>query len=388
MWKVIPSPLTTKEAGRWIMKTKKILTANLKPGMVACEAAYTSSNHLVIQSNTTLTQDIIDKLKYYAIRSLKVYANEDGEASMESPVQGQNNTIAETESTYFERVRLSAEFQDFKQNITKSVTNFKEQLSDIVTKGNVSGICDEMLTEVGFLLSKSRNALHLLDMLQCLRGFDDLTYMHSMNVALICSVIASWAGIPKEETRTLLLCGLLHDIGKLKIAPEIIQKPGKLTDEEFAQIRSHPMLGYEILQEKNLDERIKLAALQHHEKFNGKGYPQGLTGPEINHFSAIVTVADIYEAMTANRVYRKGMCPFRVLEILEQEKDLYDPTILYIFLRHTVEAYINTEVMLSNGETGRVVLLNQNFLSRPVVMAGKKTYDLSKNRSINIETLI
>ena len=258
------------------MKTKKVLTANLKPGMVSCEAAYTSSNHLVIQSNTTLTPDIIDKLKYYAIRAVKVYIPDPEEESAGTP----DNPPADSESvlnleglTYFERVQQSEQFKDFKESVTKSVENFREQLNDIVTKDNISAICDDMLHEVDVILSKSRNSLHLLDMLQCLRGFDDMTYMHSMNVALICSVIGSWSGLPKEEMKVLLLCGLLHDIGKLKIPPDIIQKPGKLTDAEFEQIRSHPMLGYEILRPKNLDNRIKLAALQHHEKFNGKGYP-------------------------------------------------------------------------------------------------------------------
>ncbi|MBR1741194.1 MAG: protein kinase, partial [Lachnospiraceae bacterium] len=219
------------------MKTKKILTANLKPGMVSCEAAYTSSNHLVIQSNTTLTPDIIDKLKYYAIRAIKVYVPEpsEEESGMEqdSTAIGSDASLDVEGLTYFERVQQSEQFKEFKESVTKSVENFKGQLNDIVTKDNISQVCDDMLHEVDIILSKSRNSLHLLDMLQCLRGFDDMTYMHSMNVALICSVIGSWSGFPKEEMKVLLLCGLLHDIGKLKIAPDIIQKPGKLTDEEF-----------------------------------------------------------------------------------------------------------------------------------------------------------
>lgn len=371
------------------MKTKKVLTANLKPGMVSCEAAYTSSNHLVIQSNTTLTPDIIDKLKYYAIRSIKVYLPDDSEeVDPISDTMPEGTTVNTDELTYFERIQKSEQFIEFKDSVTKSVENFKQQLNDIVTKDNITTICDDMLHEVDLILSKSRNSLHLLDMLQCLRGFDDMTYMHSMNVALICSVIGSWSGFPKDEMKILLLCGLLHDIGKLKIASDIIQKPGKLTDFEYEQIRSHPMLGYEILRPKNLDNRIKLAALQHHEKFNGKGYPRGLTGPEISNFSSIVTVADIYDAMTSNRVYRQGICPFKVIETLEKEQDLYEPSILYLFMKRTIEAYINTEVLLSNGEKGKVVLLNQSLLSRPIVIAGNKTYDLSKDHSIDIQALI
>lgn len=372
------------------MKTKKVLTANLKPGMVSSEATYTFTNHLVIQSNTTLTPEIIDKLKYYAIKSVKVFVAEETDNQTEDTSDNSTNSGSELDfngPTYFERIQQTEQFVKFKESFTKSVDNFKRQLNDIVSH-NSSDIVDSMLEEVNSIVSKTRNSLHLLDMLQCLRGFDDMTYMHSMNVALLCNVIGSWLGLPKEEMNVLLISGLLHDIGKLKIPPEIISKPGKLTDQEFDLVRSHPKLGYDILRPKDLDNRVKLAALQHHERFNGGGYPRHLTGPEISNFSSIVAIADVYDAMTSNRVYRKGICPFKVIGILEKEKDLYEPSILYLFMKRTIEAYINTEVLLSNNERGKVVLLNQQILSRPVVITDKKTYDLSKDFSIDIEALI
>ncbi|MDD7403284.1 MAG: HD-GYP domain-containing protein [Butyribacter sp.] len=375
------------------MKTKKVLTPNLKPGMVSSEAAYTFTNHLVIQSNTTLTPEIIDKLKYYAIKSIKVYVTEEEEGLAEQgvPVQ-EEKTDADfglnlEGPTYFERIQQTEHFMEFKENFTSSVSNFKEQLNDIVVK-NSSDVVDDMLAEVDSILARTRNPLHLLDMMQCLRGFDDMTYMHSMNVALICNVIGSWVGLPEDEMRVLIVSGLLHDIGKLKIPQEIITKPGKLTDEEFEMIRSHPKLGYDILRSKDLDNRIKLAALQHHERYNGSGYPRQLTGPEISNFSSIVAIADVYDAMTSNRAYRKGICPFTVIATLEKEKDLYEPSLLYLFMKRTIEAYVNTEVLLSNGERGKVVLLNQNLLSRPVVITDNKTYDLSRDFSVEISALI
>lgn len=373
------------------MKTKKVLTANLQPGMVSSDAAYTYTNHLVIQSNTTLTPEIIDKLKYYAVKSVKVYVTEDAPDSGTIP----ENTEVPVQSfgldldgpTYFERIQQTEHFIEFKENFTSSVNTFKDQLNDIIVK-NSNDIVDDMLNEVNSILTRTRNPLHLLDMMHCLRGFDDMTYMHSMNVALISHVIGSWLGLPPDEMNTLVVCGLLHDIGKLKIPHEIISKPGKLTDEEFELIRSHPKLGYDILRSKDLDNRIKLAALQHHERYNGSGYPRQLTGPEISNFSSIVAIADVYDAMTSNRAYREGICPFTVIATFEKEKDLYEPSLLYLFMRRTIEAYINTEVLLSNNERGKVVLLNQNHLSRPVVITDTKTYDLSRDFSIDITALI
>ena len=373
------------------MKTKKVLTANLKPGMVSADAAYTFTNHLVIQSNTTLTQEIIDKLKYYAIKSVRVYLPEkepdNGTAAETTETPKTEQSSNENSFTYYDRIRQSESFAAFKDSFTKSVTNFKEQLNDIVLKDS-GEVVDDMLHEVESIVSKTRNALHLLDMMQCLRGFDDITYAHSLNVSLICNMIGSWLGLPAKEMRTLSLCGLLHDIGKLKIPHDIIAKPGKLTEEEFSMIRSHPKLGYDILRPKSLDNRIKLAALQHHERYDGSGYPKRLTGFELSDFSSIVAIADVYDAMTSNRSYRKGICPFTVIATFEQEKNLYDPSLLYLFMRRTIEAYINTEVLLSNGERGKVVLLNQNFLSRPVVITDTATYDLSRDFSVNITELI
>ena len=241
-----------------------------------------------------------------------------------------------------------------------------------------------MLHEVDSILGRTRNSLHLLDMMQCLRGFDDLTYTHSMNVALICNVIGSWAGFSKDDLNTLMLCGLLHDIGKLKIPTEIIQKPGKLTDEEFDLIRSHPKLGYDILRSKNLDDRIKLAALQHHERYDGKGYPRQLAGIEINEYASIGYDCRCLRCYDFKPYLQKRHLSFTVISMFEKEKDLYNPHYLYLFMKRLVEAYVNTEVILSNNERGKIVLLNQNLLSRPVVITDKKTYDLSQGISVLI----
>ena len=392
------------------MKIKKVLTANLKPGMVSSEAAYTYTNHLVIQSNTVLTEEIIEKLKYYAVKAVKVYVQEESENTSGTVNSKQSNVVETVEGvsaqglpegetvsaaveqlagpTYFERVQQSEEFRVFESEFTDCVGGFRQSLNDIVTKSS-DGLVDSMLGDVDALLKKTRNPLHLLDMLQCMRGYDDMTYTHSMNVALICNVIGNWLRMNEKDLKVLVTCGLLHDIGKLRVPNDIITKPGKLTGQEYEIVKKHPQYGYEMLKDKNLDRRVKLAALQHHERFGGTGYPYGLMGSGIEYFSSIVAVADVYDAMTSNRCYRKGICPFKVIGILEQDKDAYEPGVLYLFMERTIEAYVNTEVLLSNGEQGRVVLLNKSLLSRPVVMTDKgTTYDLSKDFRMSIEALI
>ncbi len=367
------------------MKIKKILTANLKIGMVTAEAVYNSSNHLVIASNTTLTPDIIDKLKYYSVRSVKILVPEEGKEIFDGTQF--LNPQAQNDMTYYEKIQSSQEFKIFEMTFNSCVNEFRSELNDLVVKSN-DGIINDMLKHVDTIFSKVRNPLHLLDMMQCMRKYDDLTYAHSMNVALICNIIGKWLKFSDDDLITLITAGLLHDIGKLKIPPEIIKKPGKLSDEEFNLIRKHAEYGYEILKTKNLDERIVTASLQHHERYNGHGYPYKLAGSEISFFSSIVAIADVYDAMTSDRSYRKGICPFHVLEQMELEKDAYEPGTLHKFIKCTAEAYINNEVTLSNGEHGRVVLLNPGFLSRPVVVTEKGAYDLSKISNIEITEII
>ena len=275
------------------MKTKKVFTANLVPGMVIAEAAYTSDNHLVIQSNTEITEDIIDKLKYYSIKTVRIYLNEPNETN-----KSKTNKI---EPTYFERIEQSEDFKKFQNEFNACLEGFQKTLNNIIIKSS-DGLIDEMLSEIESVLEKSRNPLHLLEMMQCMRGYDDLTYTHSINVALISNVIGTWMNLGHDDIETLMIAGMLHDIGKLRIPPEIIQKPGRLTDEEYEIVKKHPQYGYDILSTKNLNPKIKLVALQHHERYDGKGYPYGLKGNEIDLFSGIVAIADVYDAMTADRV--------------------------------------------------------------------------------------
>ena len=148
--------------------------------------------------------------------------------------------------TYFERVQQSEEFRVFESEFTDCVGGFRQSLNDIVTK-STDGLVDSMLGDVDALLKKTRNPLHLLDMLQCMRGYDDMTYTHSMNVALICNILAGWLKLPKEDVELATACGLFHDIGKMLIPYSIIAKPGRLSEEEFATVKKHPALGLSLI---------------------------------------------------------------------------------------------------------------------------------------------
>ena len=396
------------------MKTKLLTIDQVKPDMVFSRDIYGPNNKLLFRKNSKVTSHSIKRMEFYCINDIEIedetqipsLSKPDEKTS--GPKASQSNTSGPKgsryelkdnsyerkgsgyepeDNTYYERIQASPEFAQFQTQFNQSIANLKSYLDEIASKKKQIDV-NKFLEEITNVLSQSRNPLHMFDMLQCIRQFDDLTYVHSMNVALIANVIGKWLNLSEQELITLTAAGALHDIGKLQIPIDIINKPGKLTDQEFNIIRTHPQLGLGILQDQNIDEQIKQATYQHHERNNGTGYPLRIKGDQIAVFSKIIMIADVYDAMTANRVYRKGICPFAVIEQFEYEREFYDPSILYMFLERTVEAYVNTDVLLSNGEQGKVVLLNKTAFSKPIVITSNKTYDLSKIPELTITALL
>lgn len=350
---------------------------NLIPGMVVAEDVYDSANHLIVPAGTQVTDKLIIRLDFYSIKSILVISDEPIEVPEVTP------------STYSERIKASADFQEFKRDFTETTAEIKDTLNNIITKNASPDNIQNILTSTERMLSTNNTNLHVFDMLHNMREMDDSTYVHSINVALIATVLGRWLKIPDEDLKILTTCGLLHDIGKLMVPVEILAKPGPLTPEEYEIIKTHTTKGYQMLKSMELDKRIYFAAMSHHERCDGSGYPLKLHSAHINPFAKIIAIADVYDAMTAARVYRGPVCPFKVISIFEKEGfDLYDPNYLLPFLKHVVDSYIHNTVMLSTGETGEIVMINRLRLSKPVVKCGDNYIDLSQQRHINIEAIL
>lgn len=364
------------------MKIKKILIEDAVPGMVVADDIYTFSNQLIIARNTSLTDKIITRLKFYAVQELPIVLQE-----AKKPVTEVEDDFKEQE-TYSQRVKKTPEFKRYKKTFLKTAAEFKGLLNSVASqkaKVNIHQLLDAAHT----ILHESRNNLHLFDLIHNMRNYDDQTYMHSINVSLICTVIGRWLNLPEEEIEILSLCGLLHDIGKLEIPQSIISKPAKLTDEEYKTVKTHTVRGYQILKGQDIDKRIKYTALMHHELCDGSGYPNGFTRRHIDDFACITTIADVYDAMTSARVYRGPLCPFEVIELFENEGySKYDPLYLLTFLKGITQTYINTNVLLSNDLEGEIVMLNNNAYSKPVVKVKNNFIDLSKHHEIKIVSLL
>ncbi len=212
-------------------------------------------------------------------------------------------------------------------------------------------------------------ALNLLN----IKNFDDYTYTHSVNVSTISLLIATKIGLEKKETMQLGVGALMHDLGKIKVPLEILNKNGKLTEQEFEIMKTHPVFTYEILKNGvNISDISKYIAAQHHEKFDGSGYPKKLKGENINYFARIVAVADVYDALTTDRIYRKAMLPYEAMKIIVSGSGThFDPEIVKIFLRALSIYPVGSYVKLNTGETAIVTQVDMNHLLRPKLIIVK-----------------
>ncbi len=235
------------------------------------------------------------------------------------------------------------------------------------------------------LVENFRTERDVVSLLLMLNSQDDYTYQHSVQVGMLSYYIARWLGWTEEETVRAGKAGFLHDVGKCRIAEAILNKPSRLDDEEFKEIQNHPQYGYEILTRSFNDSGVALAALQHHERIDGTGYPQGLSGEQIHPMAKIVAVADVYSAMISSRVYsEKKDLLFVLRELYELSFKELDPDVTHTFIRHMVPNFIGKRVELSNGEFGTIVMSNPTDFFRPLVHVGDQFIDLSVVRDLSI----
>ncbi|MBQ1173237.1 MAG: HD-GYP domain-containing protein [Lachnospiraceae bacterium] len=375
---------------------KRLLRSNLTPGMIVGEDVFSYANQLIIPKGMVLTDKIITRLEFYSIPYVKVKDNPD--EPFDSPVTYCDNEtgtkpepvldVPQKTSPYSELIKSSPEFIQYKTDFDQTINEFKSSMNDIVQKGAKINT-DTLLKQATHLIDGASNTASFFNMLHNMRQYDDLTFAHCMNVALISNILATWLNLSQKEIETATLCGLLHDIGKLAIPDQLIKKPGKLTDAEYKTVKTHTIEGYNILKKQDISDHIKNAALMHHEKCDGSGYPFGLKGDKIDAFAKIVAIADVYDAMTAARVYRGPLCPFQVIEIFEKEGlQKYEAAFILKFLENVVNTYMNNRVMLSDGTEGDIVYINHATLSKPMIKTENGFVDLSQHPELSIEKIL
>lgn len=233
----------------------------------------------------------------------------------------------------------------------------------------------------------------VLIMLGDIHTTDHYLYTHSFNVCLYTLTLGMAAGHSREDLFTLGMGSILHDIGKTRISPKVLLKPGRLTDEEFAEMKRHTELGYALLKDEPFVPLLAAhCAFQHHERLDGSGYPRGIRDGEIHDFAKWIAITDSYDAMTTNRVYRRGMLPHEAVDILYSGScTQYDQRKLEVF-RDKVALYpVGLTVRLSTGQTGVVTSVPPKTPNRPIVRviedeegASVQPYEVDLSRHLSI----
>ena len=396
----------------------------LRPGMVLTEDAYTKSgSQLVLPKGTVLDEQRIARLAFYGVAQVNAITREQAQAQLlQSPVPAPKpvapagtaarpaqqapaagtaaapsqarpaaappSPAPDENASFSERLRATPEFKKFKMNFEDTFITYQRSINDIVSGDK--DIEPEKLTEPVYdLIHSCYGPSNVFDMLHALRGYDDATYVHSVNVALIAHTIGEWMHLEADDLALLTEAGLLLDIGKLLVPQEILNKKGPLTTEERVKLRMHPQLGFRVIETKHVDRHVKNTVLMHHERCDGSGYPRHLKMDQIDPVARVVSIADVYDAMTCERVYRGALSPFYAFEQIEDEGlQKYDTRAVLTFLENLSGVYIGNRVRLSDGSEGEIVYINKNRFSCPTVKVGSQFVDLFARRDLHIEALL
>jgi HD-GYP domain-containing protein (c-di-GMP phosphodiesterase class II) len=351
-------------------RAKNISIYDLKPSMILSEDLVLNGLTLVTKE-IELTDSMIKKiLEFYPSNTIRIY--EQGEEAIASALK-------------YLREQSSIQTENTLSNFSNSINNFLSKIGqssepDLTEIRTMSKEILDNFNDYGSILKSITNS----------RNIDEYLMRHCVNVALLSSMLGTWLNLSKNDLTLLTYAAFLHDVGKTKVNPNVLNKSSKLTKLEFEEAKRHSIYSYELV--KNipyLDNSVSLGVLMHHERLDGSGYPLGLKEDKISTFAKIIGITDIFDAMTSDRTYSKKQNPFKVLEIMQHDcMGLLDYNYLSTFIKQMANYYTGEMVNLSNGSVGKIIKIDLNNISRPLISVDSNFIDLSKEKDIFIIELV
>ncbi len=361
-----------KNGELYYMITRRLVrTRQLQPGMKIDQAVVDKSGRNLVQRGSILDNYVIDSLLKMGVMMVYIQSGEETAGDIEKSISPQARKQIE---------RLHTDDRS------------KVELSDSVKTRVAEGIqfiysnteSKELADTTNNIASNLMNAINSTDAIavdiSALKTSDEYTFKHSVDVATMSMVLAKQQGLSQKQIYEIGVAGLLHDIGKTKISLDILNKPARLTDEEFAVMKQHPVFGYRMIKDRDeFSNEICMAVLQHHEKMNSKGYPVGFPSDKITQYARILTIADIYDALVTERPYKSAFSQREAVEMIMSMTGELDLTAMKSFLESMILYPVDSIVELSNGEKAKVVKNNPHYILRPTVVGIKsgRVYDLS-----------
>ena len=336
----------------------------LRAGDVVQSDIITHNPHstLLLRKGTTVTEQLLTSLEHFDcdFQTLSIVVKRDGQIVSRgqkepAPEPAKEPPRDPTAVTFSEKLKNDA------------VNAARQLFSESMTPHELHSTSSELSHDItDTVLSAGANANICI---QDLRVTDEYTYQHSVDVGVLAAQLAKNLGWDAKKVNMTAQSGILHDIGKKRVPLEILNKPGRLTDEEFAIMKLHPVYAYkELMGIREMPNAIKLGAFEHHEKLNGKGYPRGLSGNEISDIAQVLAIADVYDALTSKRAYKDGMSSARAVGIMSEMMDGFNQKYFVAFLNCITLYPLGSHVICTDGFSYKVEKHNQGHPTKPVIL--------------------
>lgn len=351
---------------------KTVARIVLAPGMILGEDIFSSNGEKLYSKGAKLDSRAIERIARHNVMAVTVMEDVD------------------FATTHTDKIRLSSQFKKFHDEYYACLPTFRTIVEDMVSKHTKPPI-DKLMGVYVKLASLAATGELMLDYLVNIPpDVDNMIFEHMLNSGLIASVFAKWQNMSKVDMFTLIQCAFFYDIGKFRLPVDLLYKPSKLTDLEFETVKTHTLLGFELLNECGMTGPVARAALMHHERVDGSGYPSHLKLEKIDSFAQYVAIIDSYEAMSAPKTYRKALNPFEIIENFERDGYLkYSKDKLQSILYHVAMSQLDLNVKLSDGREGVITHINNNTISRPIIrLQDERLLDISSEpKDVKIETI-
>lgn len=358
----------------------------LKPGMVLGRTIYDTYEQMLLVKGTVLTQKLIS---YIADRNVCFALIEENTNSAE-PSSANHNTdeappavspqpLHDSSAHVLDRTFVS-EYQKVFTILQTLFSNTRSTgIVDLQPLNEIDSKCLQALTDGLKAITNAHNISR--------EGY--YLIHHSINVAILAGLLGRWLNFTSHDLYDLILAGLLHDIGKTQTPTSLLNKPGKLTAREYAEVQKHTERGYKLLRATKLKNNVPIlfGILQHHERLDGSGYPLQVKSDKIHGFAKILAIADIYDAMASNKVYARKKSPFDIFaELANEMTHQLDTGYCVLFIKNLCHAMNGNWVKLDNGSKAKIVYIDESRISAlPIVQCETGEFiDLNKEKEIHI----
>ncbi|WP_315117754.1 HD-GYP domain-containing protein [uncultured Clostridium sp.] len=335
---------------------------DLKEGMIAAEEVIINNN-VLITKGARLTDSIIKKLKdVYLENDLQVYERDpeqenilkESRKELEQAQMTVKRLCGHLENMFF-KIKLEGktdinEVTSFSKKVMEELISPRTMIKNIVIEGS---------------------------------GQDSI-YKHSVNVVILSSLLGKWLGFTEDRLNLLAYSAILHDFGKTRISKDILNKYPRLNTEDMEEFKKHPVIAYNLIKNISyLSNSVKYGVLMHHERIDGSGYPLGLKEDKIHKYAKIIAIADTFDYINSNK---NSNDPFKALEYIRKDcLGKLDYNYSKIFVDHVANYFFGENVLLNDGRVGKIVHIDTNNLSKPLILCDENFIDLKQNSELKVE---